>query len=66
MKLQNIYSEAVNINGRKFSNENKALQYILETHPDPHKLVVTYTAINKIGINPNSKYSTPIGIYFIH
>ena len=33
------------------------------TQYDPSRLFVTFTAINKVGINPNSPYGTPLGIY---
>jgi hypothetical protein len=41
-----------------------ALKHIQETHPNPENLVVTFTAIDKVGINPKSEYDTPLGIYF--
>lgn len=57
-------NEATVIDGREFRSPLVALKYIQQTHPNPENLVVTYTAINKVGINPKSQWATPLGIYF--
>jgi len=59
-----LLSEKIEVNGVQFRDKLDALKYIYTNHPSPENLVVSYTEINKIGINPKSKWSTPIGIYF--
>jgi len=59
-----LLSEKIEVNGVQFRDKLDALKYIYNNHPSPENLVVSYTEINKIGINPKSKWATPIGIYF--
>jgi len=58
-----ILTEKIMIKDQEFRNIFPALQHIQKTHPNSENLVVTFTEINKVGINPQSKYDTPIGIY---
>ena len=59
-----LLSERIEVNGVQFRDKLDALKHIYNNHPNPQNLVVSYTEINKIGINPKSQYKTPIGIYF--
>jgi hypothetical protein len=59
-----ILSETITVKDQEFRDPLNALKHIQATHPNPENLVVTFTAIDKVGINPKSKYSTPFGIYF--
>jgi hypothetical protein len=59
-----ILSETIMIKDQEFRDPLTALKHIQETHPNPENLVVTFTMIDKVGINPKSKYDTPLGIYF--
>ena len=59
-----ILSETITIKDQEFRDPLNALKHIQATHPNPENLVVTFTAIDKVGINPKSKYDTPLGIYF--
>jgi len=59
-----LLSEKIEVNGVQFRDKLDALKYIYANHPNPDNLVVSYTSINKIGINPKSKFDTPFGIYF--
>ena len=59
-----ILTEKIMIKDQEFRDPLLALQQIQKTHPNPENLVVTYTSIDKVGINPNTKYNTPLGIYF--
>ncbi|MEI7488797.1 MAG: hypothetical protein WCJ72_15595, partial [Chryseobacterium sp.] len=51
------------IKDQEFRNPLIALKHIQKTHPNPENLVVTFTKIDKVGINPTSGYDTPLGIY---
>lgn len=59
-----ILSEAITVDGKEFRQPLDALKYIQNTHPNPENLFITFTAIDKVGINPKSQYDTPLGIYF--
>jgi hypothetical protein len=59
-----ILSEAITVDGKEFREPLNALRHIQETHPNPENIFVTFTAIDKVGINPKSGYDTPLGIYF--
>jgi len=59
-----ILSETITVKDEEFRDPLNALKRIQKTHPNPENLVVTFTAIDKVGINPKSKYDTPLGIYF--
>jgi hypothetical protein len=59
-----ILSETITVKDQEFRDPLTALKHIQETHPNPENLVVTFTMIDKVGINPKSKYDTPLGIYF--
>ena len=59
-----ILSETITVKDQEFRDPLNALKHIQATHPNPENLVVTFTAIDKVGINPKSIYDTPLGIYF--
>jgi hypothetical protein len=59
-----LLNEKITVKGQEFRDPLFALQYIQKNHSNPENLVVTYTAIDKVGINPKSGYNTPLGIYF--
>ena len=59
-----ILSETITVKDEEFRDPLNALKRIQKTHPNPENLVVTFTAIDKVGINPKSRYSTPFGVYF--
>jgi hypothetical protein len=59
-----ILSETITVKDQEFREPLTALKHIQETHPNPENLVVTFTMIDKVGINPKSEYDTPLGIYF--
>jgi len=59
-----ILTEKIMIKDQEFRDPLLALQHIQKTHPNPENLIVTYTSIDKVGINPSTKYNTPLGIYF--
>jgi|688.fasta_scaffold00676_43 hypothetical protein len=59
-----ILSEAITVDGKEFRQPLDALKYIQNNHPNPENLFITFTAIDKVGINPKSQYDTPLGIYF--
>jgi hypothetical protein len=59
-----ILSETITVKDQEFRDPLNALKHIQATHPNPENLVVTFTAIDKVGINPKSPYKTPFGIYF--
>lgn len=42
---------------------SKYLEQIYKNDPDPSSLYVTFTDVNKLGINPSTEYNTPNGIY---
>lgn len=44
--------------GKKYSTNDILLKYINEDG-----VYVTFTEINKVGINPTSEFETPLGIY---
>jgi hypothetical protein len=55
----------VSIAARKNPTQNKkisAVDYLRQWKNDPNAYI-SFTEINKIGINPKSKYNTPLGIY---
>lgn len=56
--------EKIVIGTEEFRDMYLALEYLRQTHARPESLVVTYTNVDKVGINPKSKYNTPLGIYF--
>ncbi len=64
LNFKSWLAEAVVVGGVEFRTPLPALRHLLETHPSPENLVVTYTAVDKVGVNPRSNYNTPIGIYF--
>lgn len=49
--------------GQKQKTPLDTLKSIASSHPDPDNLACTFTAINKVGINPKSNHTTPVGIY---
>jgi hypothetical protein len=59
-----ILSETITVKDQEFRDPLNALKHIQKTHPNPENLVVTFTAIDKVGINPKSTYKTPFGVYF--
>ena len=58
-----ILTEKIMIKDQEFRDSLLALQQIRKTHPNPENLAVTFTRIDKVGLNPESKYDTPLGIY---
>lgn len=63
-----LITEKIMIKDQEFRNPILALQHIQKTHSNPENLVVTFTKIDKVGINPQSKQddsrtATPLGIY---
>ena len=63
-----LITEKIMIKDQEFRNPILALQHIQKTHSNPENLVVTFTKIDKVGINPQSKHdnsgtATPLGIY---
>jgi len=56
--------ERIMVGNKEFRDPLPALKEIAKNHPNPDNLVVTFTAIDKVGINPKSDHDTPIGIYF--
>ena len=58
-----ILTEKIMIKDQEFRDPLLALQQIQKTHPNPENLAVTYTAVDKVGLNPKNKYDTPLGIY---
>ena len=57
-------TEKIMIKDQEFREPLLALQYIQKNNPNSENFAVTFTAIDKVGINPTSGYETPIGIYF--
>ena len=51
------------IKDQEFRDPLLALQQIQKTHPNPKNLAVTFTRIDKVGLNPQNKWKTPLGIY---
>ena len=49
-----ILSETITVKDQEFRDPLNALKHIQKTHPNPENLVVTFTAIDKVGINPKS------------
>lgn len=49
--------------GHYYRNPLQVLTQIKTSHPQPANLTVTFTSVNKVGINPRSDFSTPLGIY---
>jgi len=58
-----ILTEKIMIKDQEFRDPLLALQQIQKTHPNPKNLAVTFTAIDKVGLNPKNKWKTPLGIY---
>jgi len=58
-----LITEKIMIKDQEFRDPLLALKYIQKTHPNPENLAVTFTAIDKVGINPTSGHYTPLGIY---
>ena len=58
-----ILTEKIMIKDQEFRDPLLALQHIQKTHPNPENLAVTFTKIDKVGLNPQNKYETPLGIY---
>jgi hypothetical protein len=58
-----LLNEKIMIKDQEFREPLIALQYIRKNHPFPNTLAVTFTKIDKIGLNPQSKWKTPLGIY---
>ena len=59
-----MLSERNYVDGKPFATSLEALRYIYDNHPSPKNLVVTYTEVDKVGVNPQTQYTTPLGIYF--
>ena len=55
--------EKTMLKDQEFRDPLLALKYIQKTHPNPENLAVTFTEIDKVGINPQTKHKTPLGIY---
>lgn len=56
----------LNFDGRLNDRRSSAFGYLSQFKPisgDDPTYFVTFTEIPKVGINPQSKYQTPIGIY---
>ena len=62
--FKSFVNEEFLINKQTFRSPLPALEHIAKTHEQPQNIVVTFTTVDKIGINPQSLYKTPIGIYF--
>ena len=62
--FKSFVNEEFLINKQTFRSPLPALEHIAKTHEQPQNIVVTFTTVDKIGINPQSPYKTPIGIYF--
>ena len=58
-----LITEKIMIKDQEFRDPLLALQYIQKNHPNPENLAITFTAIDKVGINPQSGHHTPLGIY---
>ena len=58
-----LLTEKIMIKDQEFRDPLLALQYIQKNHPNPENLAITFTAIDKVGINPQSGHHTPLGIY---
>ena len=58
-----LLNEKIMIKDQEFREPLIALQYIRKNHPFPNTLAVTFTKIDKVGLNPQSKWKTPLGIY---
>jgi len=58
-----LLSEKTMIKDQEFRDPLLALKYIQKNHSNPENLAVTFTAIDKVGINPTSGHYTPLGIY---
>jgi hypothetical protein len=68
MKLSKInhsvITEANWHNRKKYENVHDLLVDFYHDHENEHEYwFVSFTKVDKLGINPSSKYSTPIGIY---
>ena len=58
-----LLTEKIMIKDQEFRDPLLALQYIQKNHSNPENLAITFTAIDKVGINPQSGHHTPLGIY---
>jgi len=58
-----LLTEKTMLKDQEFRDPLLALKYIQKTHPNPENLAVTFTEIDKVGINPQTKHKTPLGIY---
>ena len=58
-----LLTEKIMIKDQEFRNPLIALKHIQKTHPNPENLAVTFTKIDKVGINPKNEHNTPLGIY---
>ncbi len=58
-----LLTEKTIIKDQEFRDPFPALQHIQKTHPNPENLAVTFTKIDKVGLNPKNRFETPIGIY---
>lgn len=64
MRFKRFFNEVLYVNRQKFNAPIDVLRHYLNNHSNPVNLVVTYTSVDKVGINPRSQWDTPIGIYF--
>lgn len=44
-------------------NSSNYLDHLYKNDSDPSSLYVTFTDVNKLGINPSTQYNTPNGVY---
>ena len=58
-----MLTEKIMIKDQEFRDPLLALQQIRKNHPNPENLAVTFTRIDKVGLNPQNKWKTPLGIY---
>ena len=52
-----LITEKIMIKDQEFRNPILALQHIQKIHSNPENLVVTFTKIDKVGINPQRMVS---------
>lgn len=60
-KLNAVLNEAYSYGGKKYRDLIEVLRAIYKEHGE--NSFVTYTDIEKVGINPKVKFDTPVGIY---
>ena len=60
LNLNTMISEA---RSNPEKNEKKFIADLLAPYKDDPDIYITYTAVDKIGLNPNNRYNTPLGIY---